>query len=171
MSAAIRSAGPEDAENLSHLAQATFTETFGDQYPPDDLRRFLESSYAVDALRRSLADPDQGWFIAEDTSGEAVGYAQAGPCGLPHVEVTRSHGELKRIYVRRSQQGAGLGRALMERALAFIDDRFEGPVWVGVWSENLKAQRLYELYGFAKAGEYEFEVGDTRDHEFIMRRG
>ena len=32
-------------------------------------------------------------------------------------------------------------------------------------------RRLYRRYGFEKAGEYEFVVGDTRDHEFIMRRG
>ena len=171
MSVAIRPASPEDAETLSRLAEETFTDTFGHQYPPGDLSRFVASSYEVATLRRALGDPDQGWFIAEDETGEAVGYAQAGPCGLPHAEVLKSHGELKRIYVRRSQQGTGLGRALMEQVLAFIDAHFEGPVWIGVWSENFKAQSLYRRYGFEKAGEYEFEVGDTRDHEFIMRRG
>lgn len=140
-------------------------------YPPQDLSRFVEESYDVETLRRSLADPGCGWFIAENDAGEAVGYAQVGPCGLPHAEVSRTQGELKRIYVRRTQQGSGLGRALMEQALAFIDAHFEGPVWIGVWSQNLKAQSLYRRYGFEKAGEYEFEVGETRDHEFIMRKG
>jgi ribosomal protein S18 acetylase RimI-like enzyme len=41
---------------------------------------------------------------------------------------------------------------------------------VGVWSQNLGAQRFYRRYGFDKAGEYGFSVGKTVDHEFILRR-
>jgi ribosomal protein S18 acetylase RimI-like enzyme len=39
-----------------------------------------------------------------------------------------------------------------------------------VWSENFGAQRFYARYGFEKAGEYLFPVGDTHDLEFILRR-
>jgi ribosomal protein S18 acetylase RimI-like enzyme len=39
-----------------------------------------------------------------------------------------------------------------------------------VWSENFGAQRFYARYGFEKAGEYLFPVGDTNDLEFILRR-
>ena len=48
----------------------------------------------------------------------------------------------------------------------------DGPrtLWIGVWSENLGAQRFYARYGFHKVGEYEFPVGETRDREFILRR-
>ena len=51
------------------------------------------------------------------------------------------------------------------------DERFDGPVWIGVWSENHKARRFYGRYGFEKCGEYDFAVGETRDHEFILMRG
>ncbi len=40
-----------------------------------------------------------------------------------------------------------------------------------MWSGNFGAQKLYARLGFEKVGEYEFKVGATRDHEFIMRRG
>jgi len=39
-----------------------------------------------------------------------------------------------------------------------------------VWSENLRAQSLYRGYGFEKAGEYSFPVGETLDRELIFRR-
>ena len=70
-----------------------------------------------------------------------------------------AHGEIERIYVLRSQQGRGLGRLLMERALAHLGERYgDAPQWIGVWSENLRAQSLYRAYGFEKAGEYIFPL-------------
>jgi ribosomal protein S18 acetylase RimI-like enzyme len=39
-----------------------------------------------------------------------------------------------------------------------------------VWSENFGAQRFYGRYGFEKVGEYGFRVGNTVDHEFILKR-
>ena len=44
-------------------------------------------------------------------------------------------------------------------------------LWIGVWSENLGAQRLYARRGFEQVGTYAFAVGRVRDHEFILRRG
>ena len=170
MSHAIRLAEPTDAPILSALARETFTETFGHLYPAQDLKAFLDGSYALDVLGPEIADPRQYWLIAEDAAGVAVGYAQSGPCGLPHRAVSHEHGELKRIYVRRTTQGSGLGRELLERSLAWLADSFTGPVWIGVWSENFKAQRLYAHYGFKHAGEYEFAVGETRDQEYILMR-
>ena len=170
MSYAIRLAGPDDAPTLSRLARETFIETFGHLYPAEDLEAFLDGSYEVEKLRAEIAGPGQHWLIAEDEGGQAVAYAQSGPCALPHADVNDAHGELKRIYLRQSAQGTGLGRELMDRSLAWIEATFEGPVWIGVWSENHKAQRLYERYGFSKAGEYQFAVGETRDQEFILMR-
>jgi ribosomal protein S18 acetylase RimI-like enzyme len=43
-------------------------------------------------------------------------------------------------------------------------------LWIGVWSENLGAQRFYARRGFQKVGEYGFHVGRTIDREFILRR-
>ena len=44
------------------------------------------------------------------------------------------------------------------------------PQWIGVWSDNFKAQALYKAYGFERVGEYKFPVGKTLDDEFILRR-
>ena len=59
----------------------------------------------------------------------------------------------------------------MKEWLHLMEANTGGPLWIGVWSGNEKAQRLYAAYGFEKAGEYEYPVGAWRDHEFILRRG
>jgi GNAT superfamily N-acetyltransferase len=165
----IRRAGVEDAEALAALGARTFVDTFGRLYPPEDLQSFLAKAYTGAAFGWFLEQPGQAMWIAE-AEGQPVGYAHAGACALPHPEVTPACGEVKRLYVSKDRQGAGLGGHLLEVAL----DWLEAPgrrLWIGVWSENLGAQRLYARYGFSKVGEYEFPVGNTRDHEFILRRG
>ena len=167
--ASIRKATPEDAAVLAALGAQTFTETFGHMYPPGDLQAFLDGGYTPEAFRRSLADPRQAMWVAE-LDGQAIGYAQAGPCALPHPDVTPGCGELKRLYVLKSTQGGGLGGRLLTASLDWLQTPGRR-LWIGVWSENLGAQRLYGRYGFEKVGEYEFPVGEIRDQEFILRRG
>lgn len=172
--AVIRPATPADAEALSALGTQTFLDTFvhgfGIPYPADDLAAFLESSLSVRATRVHLENPAQAWWMAE-RDGQALAFAQVGPNSLPHPDARDTHAELKRLYVAKDAQGLGLGTRLLARSLEWMEGNTTGPLWIGVWSGNLKAQKLYAAQGFEKAGEYEYPVGGWRDHEFILRRG
>ncbi|WP_443750267.1 GNAT family N-acetyltransferase [Asticcacaulis solisilvae] len=162
----------EHLDALSELAASTFSETFGHLYPPEDLQAFLMKSYAADTVAAEIADPAQFWRLAVDDDGRALAYLQCGPVGLPHDEADpAAHGELKRIYVHSSVQGRGWGKHLLTVAMGWMEDTYpSAPQWIGVWSENLKAQTLYGAYGFERVGEYKFAVGETLDDEFILRR-
>jgi GNAT superfamily N-acetyltransferase len=168
----IRRAATRDAPALSALSAATFTATFHHLYPPEDLAAFLAEAYALERTRAILADPAYAAWLAEPAgaSGEAVGYALAGPCGLPHPEVTPACGELKRIYLLPGWQGGGRGSRLLALALGWLETTWAGDLWIGVWSGNDGARRLYGRLGFEKAGEYQFKVGRTLDDEYILRR-
>lgn len=165
----IRRATPDDAEALSRIAATTFTETFGHLYPPEDLSDFLAEVYAVSKARADLADPAKAVWLVE-SGGEVVGHALAGPCDLPHPEVTPACGELKQLYILKAHQGGGVGSRLLAETLAWLERGGPRRLWIGVWSENYGAQRLYGRMGFQKVGEYEFPVGRTRDREFILSR-
>lgn len=165
----IRRAGSADAETLSAIGARTFADTFGHLYPPEDLEPFLAEAYGLQRTLADLADPTKAsWLVEAD--GQAVGYALAGACGLPHAEVTPACGELKRIYLLQGWQGGGLGRRLFGEVMAWLLDGGPRDIWIGVWSENHGAQRFYARHGFEKVGEYGFPVGRTVDHEFILRR-
>src|SRR5262249_21140061 len=85
-------------------------------------------------------------------------------------EVTPACGELDRLYMLRDHQGGGVGTRLIEEVFAWLEKDGPRRLWIGVWSENLGAQRLYARYGFEKVGTYDFVVGETRDYEFILSR-
>ena len=148
----IRRATVDDAAVLSDLASRTFTETFGHLYPAEDLAAFLADAYEVGKQKVILSHPDYAVWLLED-DGVAVGHAAAGPCGLPHPEVKAGDGELKRLYLLKGEQNGGVGRALFEQALAWLERDGPRMLWISVWSENLGAQRFYGRHGFEYAGE------------------
>jgi ribosomal protein S18 acetylase RimI-like enzyme len=161
-----------DIPALSALAVDTFSETFGHLYPPEDLRAFLNKHYTPDALTAEMAGERQFWRMLLDDNGLAVAYVQCAPVSLPRPDARPDQeGEIKRLYVRQSAHGLGLGKQLMHLALEHFAAQYgDAPQWIGVWSENLRAQGLYGSYGFEMVGEYQFRVGQTLDDEFILRR-
>ncbi len=64
--------------------------------------------------------------------------------------------------------GSGVAQKLMDASLAWLENIYQNNIFVGVYSENFRAQKFYSRYGFKKVGEYGFPVGDHIDREFIM---
>lgn len=170
----IRPATDADVQGLAELGRQTFVDTFvagfGIPYPADDLTAFLDASFSPEAVATKLKEPGAAWWVA-DRDGRLLAFANAGPNTLPHPDGRSSHAELRRLYVAKEAQGLGLGTKLLKVSLDWMEAHTDGPLWIGVWSGNVKAQRLYEAYGFEKAGEYQYPVGRWVDDEFILRRG
>jgi diamine N-acetyltransferase len=170
----LRRATPADVRSLAALKLAAFRETFidgfGIPYPPADLARFEAGSYGPEKVAAELADPSHATWVAEDAGGALIAYAHVGPCKLPHPEVHAGSGELYQLYLLGSAQGAGLGKALMALVMDWLTENYPGPVWLGVWSGNDRAQRFYAAQSFQKVGDYHFMVGDHADAEYILRR-
>lgn len=172
--AVLRVATLDDAVELASLKRDTFRETFLEDgfaipYPKDDLAVFERATYSPEAVATELTDPAKAAWVAE-RDGQLLGYAHVGPCKLPHPQVDPGDGELYQLYVRRSAQGLRLGARLLDQALERLGASRPGPVWLGVWSGNHRAQAFYAARGFAKVGEYAFPVGAWSDHEYIFRR-
>jgi diamine N-acetyltransferase len=169
-SATVRRAVPDDAAALAALGSATFTETFGHLYPPEDLRTFLVTSHSLEVWNRLLGDARHAVWIAELPDAAPVGFISVGACKLPVENREPSAGEVQQLYVLARHHNLRLGTRLMELGLEWLEAQRQAPLYVGVWSENYGAQRFYARYGFSKVGEYGFRVGSTIDREFILKR-
>ncbi len=167
MTLAISKADLNDAAAIAELGRITFAETFT-HYEPEDLEAFLEEKYQPNIFREIIASPEEMIFKAT-LEDKLVGYAHAGRCALPHPDVTANCGELKRLYVKVGHQGAGIGSGLLAAALDWLV-RPGRKIWIGVFSLNFGARKLYESHGFRKVGDYKFVVGKALDEEFILMR-
>ena len=176
----LRRATPEDAEALSVLASTCYIQTFGQLYSSEDLDRFIHEAYSPKVLRRELADPQRPtWLLfleVSETAATASERTEAHPAsedkliGYPHPDVKPTDGEVQRLYLLREYQGGGRGSMMLRHAIDYLLADGPRPLWIGCFSENFGAQRLYGRHGFKLVGEYKFMVGDHADREFIMRR-
>ena len=169
-SATTRRAVPGDAATLAALGAATFTETFGHLYPPEDLQAFLSPSHSVERWDRTVADEHRAVWIAELPDGAPIGFIVVGACKLPMENCEPTAGEVQQLYVLARHHNLRLGTRLMDIGLDWLEPQRQVPIYVGVWSENHGAQRFYGRYGFNKVGEYGFRVGSTVDREFILKQ-
>ena len=165
----FRRASLDDAITLAALGAATFTETFGHLYPPEDLQTFLIESHSVDTWRRTLTDCTRAVWLAVFNDAPS-GFIAVGTCKLPIDNREPTAGEIHQLYVRAQHHNLRLGSRLMDLGLEWLQAQRQTPQYVGVWSENFGGQRFYARYGFKKVGEYGFRVGKTVDREFILKR-
>jgi ribosomal protein S18 acetylase RimI-like enzyme len=111
----VRRATEKDAGELAHLAEVTYTETFGHLYPPEDLATYVASTYTAKACLETLSDPRMAYWLAGAEGEPAVGFTlcrllQAAP--VPGLAPTA--GELRQLYVRSAHQNQRLGTPLFD---------------------------------------------------------
>lgn len=165
----IHEATKADCAAVATLAAKTFADTFGHLYRPENLQAHLAEKYCPEFFEQTL---DAGDTLLTLHEGNAlVGYAKIGRLALPvKPPIPKGAQEIHRVYVDKTYQGRGLGKALMLHILSLPRIVTAPAVYLGVWEENLRAQHLYTRYGFEPVGKYLYHVGDQSDREIIMVR-
>ena len=166
MNVSYRSATVRDAGSLSALGAATFVATFGHLYQPNDLEIFLQN-HSPDVWAKELADPAFAVRVAE-LDGNMVGYAKLGPPHLP-FEPRGKAAELRQLYVVEEMKGQGIAQKLIEWVVDRARERRADHLYLSVFTDNHRARRFYEKFGFEPEGTYAFMVGTHADEDIVMR--
>ena len=162
-------ATPDDCEAIAALAEKTFVDAFGHLYRPENRQAHVAEKFSSEFFRAALAEGDTILMLHD--AQRLIGYAKVGHLALPvKPPIPRGAQEIHRVYIDKEFQGRGLGKALMLHILSLPRIASASAVYLGVWEENLRAQHLYTLYGFAPVGKYLYQVGDQADNEIIMAR-
>ena len=166
MSINYRTADAADATDLAELGARTFTHTFGHLYQPGDLQIFLQN-HAPEHWNKELNDPAFEVRVAE-RDGALVGYVKLGPPHLP-FEPRGEAAELRQLYVVEEMKGQGVADELIRWVIERARDQRADYLYLSVFTENHRARRFYEKYGFEPEGTYAFMVGTHADEDIVMR--
>jgi ribosomal protein S18 acetylase RimI-like enzyme len=145
----IRRATPADLPGVGRLGALLVKE-----HHDFDPRRFLPArpgtpeGYAS-FISTQLEDPDVAVLVADD-DGDVIGYAYAASEGYDYMALRGPAGVLHDIIVGPEHRGRGVGRLLLEAALAFLRSRGVPRVVLSTAERNEAAQRLFERMGFRR---------------------
>jgi GNAT superfamily N-acetyltransferase len=162
-----RDATPADLQAIDRVFRESFCDTFAHLYATSDLDQFL-AKFTSAAWRAEYDDPRFRFRVAE-ADGQVVGYAKLGPLTLP-VDADVPAIELRQLYILKAYHGAGIAHALMDWALGQAPLVGAREVYLTVFTENHRARRFYDRYGFEAVGRYAFMVGTHADEDIIMRK-
>lgn len=165
----IRKAGKRDIPELSDLAIRTYVDAVGHTYSPSDLTAHLESHLSEDSFSQTL---DEDTILLAFVDSRMVGFVQFGAVKLPVETRSGSDREVHRLYVDSEVQSRGVGKHLMDAALAEMRRSGVTNVYLDVWEHNDGAIRFYRRYGFEMVGSHRIAVesGAKTDRDLIMVR-
>ena len=169
MERTFKTCSPSDSQVLSRLGRETFFETFAAMNDPETLAAYLDAAFNVNQLKEEINHPDSHFILL---------YCRNKPAGYLKINVNEAQTdfqdkeglEIERIYLKRSFQGRGLGRLLMEKAISIAKERGKSHVWLGVWTRHKKGVSFYEHMGFEKNGSHLFMMGAEQQKDHIMRK-
>ena len=158
---AVRRATPADLPGIGRLGALLVEEHYD-----FDPRRFLAAGRRTPAdyasfISTQLEDPDVAVLVADD-SGEVIGYAYAAVEGYDYMALRGPAGVLHDVIVDPGHRGRGVGRLLIDAALAFFRSRGVPRVVLSTADRNEAAQRLFTSLGFRRTMiEMTRELGDS----------
>lgn len=169
----VEEAKAEDVAAITQIGRETFAASFAYSMPETDMNAYLAKSYVVDAIRAEFENTKTNTFLVarSATDGTVAGFLQiqrgtVEPCLPPDLNLLEVH----RVYVSMQCHGLGIGGKLLERAIE-IAKAMPGcdGAWLGVWDENVRAQRFYASYGFTeKVGKHSFTMGECVQSDWIL---
>jgi ribosomal protein S18 acetylase RimI-like enzyme len=170
MTLQINRAEPADAVITAMIGRITFAETFGYLFQEHkaDLRAYLDRTFDVGKIERSLGQPRNVYWLAR-WNRLPVGYAKLKLAESPPGQPGRGAAQLQKIYVLHEFLGQRIGHRLLDAVTLEATGR--APLlWLDVLRENARAIDFYGRHGFISIGQDTYTIGAQRFAFELMAR-
>lgn len=169
MTIKIRKCTLDDLQTLQHLSRETFYDTFKEQNSAENMQAYLEKAFNTAQLKKELmADASRFYFVTVDH--EIAGYLKINTADAQTEPMGDGALEIERIYIRESFQKQGLGKYVLQQAMAMAQEQNKTKIWLGVWEKNENALAFYKKMGFVQTGAHAFYMGDEEQTDLIMMK-
>jgi GNAT superfamily N-acetyltransferase len=142
---AVREATQADLDRVTEIKVRNWADTYGALLPPAVLSRYLDRDVQLAELREMAATPNTLILVAEDASGETVGFS------LTHFDAEPDPW-LESLHVPREFRGTGIGTFLMGATARELRARGYNTMRLAVITGNDAAGRFYQRLGGTMIG-------------------
>ena len=165
----VRTCNQKDIDTLVALGIKTFRDTFDEFNSPENMIRYINSTFTKKILEHEMKQPGTVFFLAFD-EWRAVGYAKIRTSNPPEGLNNDSVLEIERLYAHKHYVGKRVGHLLMQTCIAYARKKNVRTLWLGVWENNTRAISFYQKNGFEKFGQHTFMLGDDSQTDWLMKK-
>jgi len=164
----LRSAAVSDAAAMVEFLRISNEETYFMMRYPEEITLTEDEEKTI---LKNWEEQSNKLLLLALIDGEIVG-----SCGIAPVaeHLKTKHRGRFGISVRKKYWNIGIGSLLLREILSFAKKDGIEQVELGVYSDNLRAQKLYERFGFTEWGRlpnaYKLKDGGYRDEINMMLR-
>lgn len=156
-------------EELQEIGRKTFAETFSESNSEEDMRKYLEESFAKEKLIEEIQNPNTAFYFAT-WNEKVIGYLKLNFSEMQTEIKDNQAIEIERIYVLKEFHGKKIGQILYQKAFEIAQQHLVKYIWLGVWEKNEKAIQFYKKNGFEAFEQHIFQLGNDEQIDILMRR-
>ena len=164
----FRTAQASDAPILAAISIEVWIGTYLRQGVGAVFAEFALREFTTDRMAAMIADPSNHVIVSENTEGldgfMRIGTSRTAPvAGCSTVEIVT-------LYVQPRHHGRGIGRALLDRGLAWAGAGGASSVWLTTNTQNAPAIAFYLSRGFRRIGRTDFWIdGEAYPNDVFSR--
>lgn len=167
----VKPAIAADANAIAQIAKQTFALACPPSADANELEKYID--YNLNAEKFSEVIANEATYIAYAlVNGEMAGFIVAvydSPC-IELADLTPA-AEIQKLYILPKFHGKEIADKLMTSAINEITKPGIEKIWLGVYSNNIKAKKFYSKFGFKVVGETYFTMGSENHLDQIMAVG
>lgn len=165
----IRRAAIADVQIISALGITTCYEAYFELDPSQDLAEYCLNFYSPEKIKIELEDENSTYLIAE-LNKRAIGFVKLREGKKIDCLEGKNAIEVQRIYLLEKVKGRGLGKLLIEKSFEIGREKGYEMLWLGVWDQNVEAQKFYEKVGMKNIGTTDFSDGKNKFINFVFAK-
>lgn len=164
----IEKANLTDLPQLQKIASETFFESFSAENTDEDMQTYLARNFSTEKLILELNDQNSDIYFAVFEQ-KVIGYLKL------NFRESQSHLQdddaiqIERLYISKEYQNKNVGQFLLEKAIEIAKNADKAYVWLGVWTENIRAIKFYKRNNFSEFGNYIFMLGKDEQQDILMK--
>lgn len=154
----IRLATTNDIQGIAHVEVDSWKKTYKGIITTKFLKR-LTHEWSEKRHTNILYDSKKFTYVAENETGEVIGFAAAGIEDNPLIHF---EGELYTLYLLEEYQRKGIGKKLISSVTDYFQDMSINSMLLYVLKENHSAREFYKVLGGQEIHQGVIQLGELK---------
>ncbi|KQL52307.1 GNAT family acetyltransferase [Heyndrickxia shackletonii] len=156
----IRKMQLEDIPHVQNVAKVSWNATYKGIIPIHVQEKFLKYAYNDEMMQRRY---ERSFIFVAEVEGKVIGFANFSPLK------ENGEAELGAIYLYPEYQGEGIGTALLNEGIKYLEGVKE--IYINVEKDNIIGKNFYHAKGFEVVSEFvdHFEGYDLKTVRMVLQ--